>query len=410
MSTTNQLSGKTIIKWIACFGIPLLLYLIPANDVYTPQIRMFAVIGIWFLLCAALEIMPQYVYVFLTPVLWMLSGCIEGSVAFSGWVSPIMWVIVGAFLLAAALSDCGLLNRISYWLIIKVGGTLTRTCWALFIIGFVLCTITFSNAYVLMAPFTYGVAKAMNIKMPSKEGMAIMTSAILGVLSTRLFIYAPTVILMLQQGSASYIDGYQLAWYKYCLYNLPTILFLLGFMFFMIRFYHLKDYKGNIDLSHFEQKLAAMGKMTVAEKKGAIGLIIVAALLFSNPITHISTNIPFLLIPILFYVPGINVGNPDNLAASLNFSMLSFIATCMSLGTACGTLGIGGILVKYFSPMIAGHSTWVVIMGILLLATLANFAMTPAAMLVALSGPFCRTGSKRRHPDRFLHVRPGSWH
>ena len=388
MSDIKQtLTAGTIAKWFFMVLLPVAIYLIPTNEVFTPQLRWFLVWTVWLLYCSAVDVMPLFIPTFLTPVLWMLSGAVPAATAFSGWVSPIMWTIIGAFLLAGALDDCGLLSRISYWLIIKVGGTLSRVCWAMFLVGFVLCAITFSNAYIIMAPFTYGVAKSLIIKLPSKEGLVIMTSALLGVLSTRFFIYAPSVILMLQQGASAYIPGYVLPWYQYILYNIPTVIFLVGFIFFMLKVFKIHQYDGEINMAVFEGRMAEMGKMSSAEKKAVVALILVMGLLLTSPLTGIETTVPFMIIPILMFAPKIEIATPSAMAKSIDFPMVCFIAACIGIGNGCAALGVGSILVSVMTPLLAGQSVWVMIMGILLLGTLANFAMTPVAMLVSLSGP-----------------------
>lgn len=366
---------------------PLVIYLILISETFTPQLRWFLDWTVWMIRCCVLGIMHIIVLGFLTPILWMLTGVASAGAVFSGWSAQIMQVIIEAFMLASALDNCGLLFRISTWVILKVGGTLTRTCWALFIIGFILCFITFSNAYVIMAPFTYGVAKSMKIKLPSKEGMAIMMSAILGVLSTRMFIYAPSVILMLEQGARAFFPEYTMMWYHYMLHNVPVALFLLFFMFLLTKIYKTNDYEGDIDLEDFRASYEAMGPLSKSEKKAIVGLTILMIILLSGPFTGIPSTIPFLLIPILLYLPGISVGNEQAMKQNIDFAMLTFIAACIGIGNVGASLGIGDILVDNVAPMLQGQSTTVTLIGILLFGVLANFMMTPTAMLVALSGP-----------------------
>lgn len=42
-----SIDKKSTIKWILCFLLPILILLIPTNEAFTSQIRLFLAITLW---------------------------------------------------------------------------------------------------------------------------------------------------------------------------------------------------------------------------------------------------------------------------------------------------------------------------------------------------------------------------
>lgn len=388
MSTAmiNKMPTSKKIEWIISIAILLALWLIPTGDVYTTQVRWYCVWTVWMLLVVAFDLLNQFIPAFLMPVMYYITGVADPAVCFSGWTSTIVFVIVGAFVLAEVLTDCGLLKRISTWVIIRTGGTVNGSIWGCFIIGCLISLITFSNGYVVMAAFTYGVIRALGLELKSKASAVLIMASAAGVLSSRFFVYAPSVILMLQAGAGSVVEGYTIVWYEFLLRNLPTALYLIVFVFLLTKIYKTKDSDVENCKEHFIEQYKEMGPISIKEKKAAIMLAILMLLLLSSPFTGISTDIGFLIIPLLMFFPGIRVAE-ESCIRRIDMGMIFFIVSCVGIGTVGSALGVGQIISDLIAPMLEGKSPVVALMALLIFGILANFALTPTAMLTSLSGP-----------------------
>lgn len=386
VTASTKISPAVTVKWALSLLIPLVIWLIPANAVFTVQIRWFAVWTCWMLLVVAFDLLVPFIPAFLMPVMYYITGVAPSNVCFSGWTATIVFVIVGAFVLAEALTDCGLLTRIATWVIIRTGGTVNGSIWGCFIVGIILCAVTFSNAYVVMAAFTYGVIQALGVKMKSKEAAVLIMASAAGVLSSRFFVYAPSVILMLQTGASSVVPGYEILWYRFLLHNLPTALFLVLFVFLLTKIYKTKEADAENCKAHFEEKYQSLGPISSKEKKAAVLLVILMLLLVTGPFTGISTDIGFLIIPMLMFFPGLRIAD-ESCLKRVDMGMIFFIVSCVGIGAVGGTLGVGQILSAQIAPLLQGRSVVVTLLSLLLFGTIANFALTPTAMLTALSGP-----------------------
>lgn len=380
------------VEWILSLAIPFIIWLIPVNEVFTAQIRWFTVWTCWMLLVVAFDLMTQFIPAFLMPVMYYITGVAPAGVCFSGWTATIVFVIIGAFVLAEALSDCGLLTRISTWVIIRTGGTVNGSIWGCFIVGVVLSAITFSNAYIVMAAFTFGVIKALGLKMKSKEAAVMIMASAAGVLSSRFFIYAPSVILMLQAGASAVVPDYEIVWYRFMFHNSPMLLFLILFVFILTKLYKTKEADAENCKEHFQKQYQELGPMSIREKKAAVLLVVLMIMLFTGPFTGISTDIGFLIIPMLMFFPGLKVAD-ESCLKRIDMGMIFFIVSCVGIGAVGGTLGVGQILSDSVAPLLAGKSPTFALIGLLIFGTIANFLLTPTAMLTALSGPIAAIAS-----------------
>lgn len=376
----------TKIKWMLSVLIPFFIWMIPVNTIFTIQIRWFAVWTCWMLLVVAFDLLVPFIPAFLMPVMYYITGVAPSTVCFSGWTSTIVFVIVGAFVLAEALTECGLLTRIATWVIIRTGGTINGSIWGCFLVGVILCAITFSNAYVVMAAFTYGVIQALGIKMKSKEAAVIIMASAAGVLSSRFFVYAPSVILMLQAGAGTVVPGYEIIWYRFMFHNAPTALFLIFFVFLLTKVYHTKELDTENCKEYFVAKYQEMGPVSKAEKKAAVLLFILMLMLVTGPYTGISTDIGFLIIPMVMFFPSLRVAD-EKCLKRVDLGMIFFIVSCIGIGAVGGALGVGEILSAQIAPLLQGKSPVVTLLSLLAFGTVANFMLTPTAMLTALSGP-----------------------
>lgn len=392
MSTVQPMSTSVKIKWILSILIPFAIWMIPTGEVFTTQVRWYAVWTIWMLVVVAFDLLTPFVPAFLMPVMYYITGVADPAICFSGWTSTIVFVIVGAFVLAEVLQECGLLKRISTWVIIRTGGTVNGSIWGCFIIGIIISAITFSNGYVVMAAFTYGVIRALGVELKSKESAVLIMASAAGVLSSRFFIYAPSVILMLQSGAGAVVPGYNILWYKFLLHNIPTALYLVIFVFILTKIYKTKGSSAENCKEHFIEQYEKMGPITKREKKAAIMLAILMIMLLSSPFTGLSTDIGFLIIPLLMFFPGIRVAD-ESCIRRIDMGMIFFIVSCIGIGSVGGVLGVGQMLSDLIAPMLEGKSTIVSLMALLFFGIIANFALTPTAMLTSLSGPIAAIAS-----------------
>lgn len=119
MSEIFKMDNSTKMKWIVTLVITAVIYLIPTNDVYTRQMSLFFTVTVFGLFLMAFEFFDVIVVSIIMPMGWIALGVTDATGAMSGWMNTIMYMVVGAYFMANALGESGLLKRIALWIISK---------------------------------------------------------------------------------------------------------------------------------------------------------------------------------------------------------------------------------------------------------------------------------------------------
>ena len=377
----RKTNPKTLIMWICVIAAPIIVMLIPTQGVFTPQLRTFSAITLTAILLFAFNILPNFVVAVALPVSYMLLNVAEPNIAFAAWFSNIPWMFMGGFLLANVLERIGLLNRVAFWSIIKTGGTYSGILWGLAIAGIILNLIAPGKANVPMAALSFGICKALNFEK-SRESAGIMMGGFFASWFPTFFLYNPTFAIMPSLGKE--VAPVQITWLQYFINNIPFVLWLAVCIFMVIK---LCKPKKQIDIKDYAiQEYSKLGKVSLEEKKSIIVVSLLFIFMFTSDLHGIDVGWGFALIPLLFFIPGINVGKPVDIS-KINFTMAIFTTACLSIGHVANSLGIGQIIANAVLPLLQGKSVFFVIGAVWLVCVVAKIFLTPLATYATLTVP-----------------------
>ena len=82
----SAVSPKTIVFWVLTIGLPAVILLMPTTEVMTMQIKLYLAITLLCILMFAFENVQQTAVALLLPLLYVVSGVVPASVAFSPWL------------------------------------------------------------------------------------------------------------------------------------------------------------------------------------------------------------------------------------------------------------------------------------------------------------------------------------
>lgn len=125
-------SNSLKIKWMVTIACTIIVFFIPTNDVYTKQMSLFFTITLFGLFLMAFEFFEPIVVSILMPMAWVAVGVTDAAGAMSGFTSTIVPMLAGAYFLANALSESGLLRRVALIVIKKCGGSWTGLLFGVF--------------------------------------------------------------------------------------------------------------------------------------------------------------------------------------------------------------------------------------------------------------------------------------
>ena len=379
------------IKWVAAILLPLCFQMIPVTDVFTVEMRAFLVATVFCLSLAAFELVPNMLVGLLLPVAYVVLGAAPVNTALGIWSSSFMiFMCIGGMIFANVLDESGLLNRIVLWAGSKCKGSFMKLAYALLIAGLFVMLISFENAWMVSLVLCYGVVKALKLEH-TKEGIIIMIVGQIVSTTSLNFLYSPVAVAMWGGGVQMAVPGFQMEWWAQLVYALPLTIIQFIIVFIFIKLYKpAKVLKGGQE--YFEEECAKLGKMTGNEKKAIVLTVLLFAYIMLQPIHGLDMNFGFIVIPMLAFLPGINIATKQKSLDTVNLGFIIFIASCMGIGTVGGAVGIGAAISTYITPLLEGCPKPLFLFGCIIFGIIMNILMTPAAMQGMFPGPLAALG------------------
>lgn len=379
--------NKAKIKWAVCFILPLSLLCIPVSEIYTTNIKIFMALTIFAIAIWATEVMDFFIPVLILPAAYVIFDIAPASQVFASWGVSTTWVIFGGMLLCTVFEDTGFMKRIAYWCIIKSGGSYRGILLGLTISGFLLSLLipTVSGRVALYAALTYGLCAALELKPGSNVAAGIMIGGFFAASYTAyLFSTGSNITLIGLNSLASY--GFEVSFAEYMLHNAPitilsSILMALGLSILLKQDVEIKE------KAFFIKQYKNLGAIKGKEKRFMMILLIAVALLATNSLHHIDAAWIFTVAAAICFIPSLHIAD-NNCMRKINFSMLFFITTCLSIGTCAKACGASGVISGLLAPFLTAGGHTYTILAVWISSFILNLLMTPMAAISAMTNPF----------------------
>lgn len=396
---TLQANKGLPIKWGITLLVTVVILFIPLSENFTVSMRSFLAITVFAIAIMGMELLETMVISVLLPILYVLFIA-PADVVYTSWLTNTPWVCVGALLISNMLVRVGILNRISYWIISKCG-TYRKTTYGVLFISIVISFLTNSMAGIVLCAFAFGVCKSMGLKR-SKESAVIMMVSVIGGATIQLCCYKPMFMTIINGMVASVMPGFVIEYLELFIANWPVLILLFLITESFLRVFKI-DVKTNLS-DTYKKKLAKLGPMTTDEKKGLFLAILLLIYAISCTFTGMNIDYGFMIIPLLAYIPFIGFGKKEDITA-IQFDMLFFVMACMAIGTVATYCGLTNLLAGGFMTLVAPFGKITSLLVVFLFGTVANFLMTPLAMLAGFSAPIAEIAqSLNMNPEVFLYV------
>lgn len=383
MSTIGR--NKIFIKWAVNVLIPIIVYFFPETELFTASFKGFLAVTLFGILMLAFDLVPSLVAAIIFPVGYALLNVAPLATVLGSWTSTTAFVVLCGFWLAVILIRIKLLDRIICNLATKFTGSFFGIALTIYIAGIIASFVTFGGHQVLILAFAFGACKAMNLK-PGIEATVLMTAALYTCIYAQIFSYYPGVLSLLNGAIASVDANYTITWLSNLLLGLP--MFFVGAIgVFILCKIFARNIKGADIKETYEKKLAELGKMSSDEKKAIFIVCLLFLFLITSNIHKIPSDYGIIITPLLFYLPGINIGKADD-TTRINYDMVFLILGCMGIGAAGSYIGLGEILSTYVVPLLDGTGAIGLILFVYLFAVIFNFMLTPFAVYAAFGAAF----------------------
>lgn len=388
--TTTSLDATTnktdIMKWLITFIIPIVLWLIPMP--LEDNIKMFLVLTTWAVVSWITVIIPVHVTGFILPCLYILFNVAPSEAIFAPWSNTVVWGTVALIMVGVAANNSGFSMRIAYKILLKVDSSLKGLIWGFAFAGIIMAFIITDSLTrtIIFTTIAIGICQALGIKLKSKEATALGLAAFCGM--------SGPSIGTLPAGNGLMINsvfriaaGFDISYVQWFLHNfIPSIAWTVISVICIIKVLKVDKSKSFDAKEELKNRYQALGEITKREKCVFLTLI----LLVVNFVGAGYVGLDALLVAALFapflFLPGIEVLTADDFE-KVDFKILFVMAGAMAIGTVAGSIGLVEILVQKVTPLIAGSGVKMV-MGSFLFATLANFILTPLAIIFTFTELF----------------------
>ncbi|MEC5320504.1 DASS family sodium-coupled anion symporter [Brenneria populi subsp. brevivirga] len=242
-----------------------------------------------------------------------------------------IFLIVGALLMAPAMSKSGFAERLIYWLLSKVGCTSVRITFGITLANIALAFIIPSTAARTAALLPICISLIEIFKQNSglpKEGRSNFAVGLLLTLAFTNSIISAGILTATIPNPVT-VDfiykatGRTISYAEWFIYGFPPALIMTFFAWWLIKTVfkaETNEIPGGKEV--VAEKLKAMGKMSTAEWKSCLVFLFVVLLWMTGSITHINTTVAAIIGVCLMFLVGVINWNDAAKTSAFQFMLI----------------------------------------------------------------------------------------
>lgn len=267
---------------------------------------------------------------------------------FAGWTGSTIWLIVGAYLIATAVKRSGLGERISYAYILKFVKSWKSIIFGIFILTFILSLLIphpWPRAFLIMTVMAV-VIKAS--KMPKEDAVKVgFTVFAASVPVSLIFITGDATINPL---AASYCTTESISFLRWFEIMGPPAILLSILTMILILILFKPTHPVEINKDEVREAQAALGKMSVKEKRTMIWIVIAIILWMTNGVTGLDIGWITLGVAMCMSLPIIGEVLTPKDWGEVPVHVMVFLTSAIAIGKVGAETGMNEWLAKTLLP------------------------------------------------------------
>ncbi|HTE77896.1 MAG TPA: SLC13 family permease [Xanthobacteraceae bacterium] len=311
-----------------------------------------------------------------------------GSITFGGFAAPVVFFLMGAVALGAAVESTGLAGRIATLLVRSAGGSPSRLYIQMLAslpgLAFLMPSAITRNAVLI--PAYRDTLSAMGIAQSDRAGRALMLA--LGILNPLASSAILTGGVTSMTASAIIGDFSWLHWFALMAVPYYTLILLGGIALRLM----VGRFEGRrVGGEHTARSLSA--PLSRQELTTIVVLALVSALWLTDFLHGLSPAIPALFGAILLCCPKFGVLRWKDFEGRLSWGLILTVGASLSLSQAMIGAGTVDWMGRQFMALFMGATPhpFVLLIGIIVAAAIIHLAITNLAACVALLVPITMT-------------------
>lgn len=268
------------------------------------------------------------------------------TLVFSTWTTSMMYLIIGAYLIAVAVKESGLGERIAYNYIVKYVSSFKSIILSIFVLTFILALLIphpWPRAFLIMSVMAV-VIKSAGIPHEDavKIGFTVFTASIP---LSMIFLTGDASINPL---AAAYCEG--VGWMDWLLIMGPPMIVTAIITMFMILVMFKPTREVTVNKQEIIEKLASLGPMTSKEKRTAFWVILAIILWMTDTVHGIDIGWVTLFIAMGMAMPKIGDILTPASWGGVPVQTLIFLTAAVAIGRVGGATGMNAWIASTVLP------------------------------------------------------------
>ena len=305
----------------------------------------FAAIAI---LLWATSALPEYLTALLFFAAVAVFRAAPADVLFSGFQSEAFWLVLGGFVLGAAIRKVGLADRIARVLANSLNGSWFKMVAGVVVLTYALAFVMPSNMgrITLLMPIVMALADRAGLREGSSGRIALALAVGLGTYELSASILPANVPNLIMTGAAERAYGVQFNYLPYLLLHAPVIGVLKGILIVicLVRLFPASPAPIRRD--------AEQARMSAAEWRLTVILLVTLALWITDSWHGIRPAWVGLVAACLCLLPRIGFLNSEEFAAGVNVRTCIYLAGILGLAAVVAWSGLGDTIGNAVIPLL----------------------------------------------------------
>lgn len=328
-------------------------------------------------------IQPGYTSLFLL-VAWVLTRTADPGVVFRLWTTPLMYLVVGGYLIAAAVEASGLGKRIAYLFTIRYVNSYRGIIGACYILGFLLSIMIphpWPRSFMIMSVMAIIIRSAkLEPRFAAQIGLTTFAAS------------CPTSMILLTGDStlnvvAMNFAGSEASWLKWLLYmGVPGVITsVLLFLLQIWLFPGPSDFVVNKD--EIRDLLKGLGPVTRNEKAAIFWVVVAIAFWTTDFLHHIHPGWIAIGAALMMTLPRIGAGLKPSDWSKVNLGTLFFLTAALGIGTIGGVTGMNKWVAATLLPAHVPANIFVFALVVTIFAVLIHMVLGSVLAVMGIVTP-----------------------
>ncbi len=382
--TAASLGRKYYIQLAVCILIPLLVLLLPVNDVFTVVMRRYLAVTLLGICMFIFEVAPGPIIALSIAAGYALFQVCDLGLVLQSWSHTVVFQGMLCIMILEGVNATPLLKRIAAQMMIRLGGSYFGLLLAIALVSIVVAVLI-PNTFVviLVIGLGYGLCQSLNLQSGDAAAVGIMLASGLFVAEAQNFLYSPQGIGAASAMISTTIPGFEITYAEIIMDNLIflPLLIILPFVFSKL----FKPDKPISGVEYFKNELARIGPMQKGERNAIIILLAMVVYLFTSQWHGYNMALGFAAAAILLFFPACQVATPMDLKRC-DLSLPVLIASCMAIGNVGTAVGVGDAVSQILIPILGNaDSAYLFVLFTWMAGVICNVLMTPLALLTLIA-------------------------